>query len=148
VVALLVPAARIDGAGRAGATHLEGSDVISGLYSEAGDAADEVLRDVFRIDISKALDPLDARDFLVIVQRLPRALTGVSRDTEATALRRALATLDVDWPTLSAAARDQVIRAAHQAVGVLADKVLPRVDEIFEVEAQSVVGRTRRTTIR
>jgi hypothetical protein len=122
--------------------------MIDGLYSAGIDAADELLRDVYRLEVAKALDPLDARDFLVIVQRLARALTGVSRDAEAAALRSALATLDVDWPSLSTAARDQVIRAARQAVNSLADKVLPRVDQIFEVEAKNVVTRARRTTVR
>lgn len=122
--------------------------MMDGLYSAASDAADELLRDVYRLDIAKALDPLDARDFLVIVERLARALAGVSRDAEATALRRALASLDVDWPNLSAAARDQVIRAARGAVAGLADKVLPRVDQIFEVEAKNIVTRARGRTVR
>jgi hypothetical protein len=121
--------------------------MIEGLYSAGIDAADELLRDVYRLDVAKALDPLDARDFLVIVGRLTRALTGVSRDAEAAGLRQALATLDVDWPRLSAAARDQVIRAARQALGGLTDKVLPRVDQIFELEAKNVVTGARRATV-
>ena len=35
-----------------------------GLYSAGAQAADELLRDVYRQDVAKALDPLDARDFL------------------------------------------------------------------------------------
>jgi len=119
-----------------------------GLYSAAADAADELLRDVYRLDVAKVLDPLDARDFLVIVQRLARALTGVSRDAEADALRRALATLDVDWPNLAPGARDQVVRAARQALDGIEAKVLPRVDQIFEVEAKYVVTRARGATVR
>jgi hypothetical protein len=118
------------------------------LYSAALEAADELLHGIYRLGVAKALDPLDARDFLVIVQRLARALSGVSRDAEAAALRRALAALDVDWPTLSAAARDQVVRAAQQALGDLPAKVLPRVDQIFEIEAPSLVARSRRATAR
>ncbi len=122
--------------------------MIDGLCSAAADAADELLRDVYRLDVAKALDPLDARDFLVIVQRLARALTGVSRDAEAAALRRALATLDVDWPNLSAVARDRVIHAARQALDGAVANVLPRVDQIFEVEAPNVVTRARAATVR
>lgn len=118
------------------------------LYSEAADAADEILRDVYRLDVAKALDPLDARDFLVIVERLARALTGVSREAEAAALRKALATLDVDWPSLSAVARDRVVRAAREAIGGVAAQVLPRVEQVFEVEAKNVVARARATTVR
>ncbi len=39
----------------------------AGLLSAGADAADALLRDVYRVDVGKALDPLDARDFLVIV---------------------------------------------------------------------------------
>jgi hypothetical protein len=122
--------------------------MIDHLYSTAIDAADELLRDAYCLDVAKALDPLAPRDFLVIVQRLSRALTGVSRDAEALALRRALATLDVDWPNLTAAAREQVVRAARQALDDLPSKVLPRVDRIFELEADHVVTGTRRATVR
>jgi hypothetical protein len=122
--------------------------MIDGLYSAAIDATDDLLRDVFRLDVAKALDPLDRRDFLVIVERLGRALTGASREAEAGALRKALATLDVDWPNLSSRARDEVFRAARQAVAGVADQVLPRVEQVFEVEAKNVVDRTRRSAVR
>ena len=47
------------------------------LYGAGADAADELLRGVYRIE--KALDPLDRRDFTSIVRRLSRAL----REAEA-----------------------------------------------------------------
>ena len=122
--------------------------MIDGLYSAAIDAADDLLRDVFRLDVAKALDPLDRRDFLVIVERLSRALAGASREAEADALRKALAMLDVDWPQLSSRARDEVLRAARHAVAGVADQVLPRVEHVFEVEAKNVVDRTRRSAVR
>lgn len=116
------------------------------LYGNGADAAEDLLRDVFRIE--KALDPLDADDFMAIVRRLSRALRGVSRDAEDAALRRALERLDVDWPNLSPQARDQVLRAAKQALGAVDEQVLPRVDQIFELEAENVVSRARRSTVR
>lgn len=117
-------------------------------YGAGIEAADELLRDVYRIDVTKALDPLDKRDFLVIVQRIARALHGVSREAEADALRHALDRLDVDWPNLAPAARTQVIRAARQALGGVAKQVLPRIDQVFEVEAKNVVERSRRSAIK
>jgi len=120
----------------------------AGLFTAAVAAADDLLRDVYRLDVAKALDPLDRRDFLVLVQRLGRALHGVSRDAEADALRRAFATLDVDWPNLSSRARDEVLRAARQALHGAQAKVLPRVDQIFELEGEKVVAGTRRATVR
>lgn len=119
-----------------------------GLYGDAVTAAEDLLRGVYRLEVSKALDPLDKHDFLVIVQRLARALRGASGAAEAGALRRALDTLDVDWTKLTATARERVIRAAHHAMRDVAAQVLPRVDQIFEVEANRVVGSSRRSTAR
>lgn len=116
------------------------------LYGAGAEAAEDILRDVFRIE--KALDPLDAEDFMAIVRRLSRALRGAARPAEDAALRRALERLDVDWPNLSPAARDQVIRAAKQALGTVDDQVLPKIDQVFEIEADGVVRGTRRSTIR
>lgn len=118
------------------------------LYGAGAQAADALLRDVYRQDVAKALDPLDARDFLVIVRRIARALGGASRDAEADALRSALEELDVDWPSLSPAARDEVLRASRQALNGVAEQVLPRVDQVFEVEAKGLVAHTRRAAVR
>lgn len=116
------------------------------LYGAGADAADEILRGVFRIE--KALDPLDPGDFLTIVRRLARALRGVAGPAEDAALRRALERLDVDWPHLSPQARDQVIRAANQALRAVADHVLPQIDQVFDAEAGRVIGRARRSAVR
>lgn len=116
------------------------------VYAAGAEAAEDLLRDVYRVD--KALDPLEADDFMAIVRRITRALRGVARPAEDGALRRALERLDVDWPNLPPAARDQVIRAAREALGAVDDQVLPHVDQIFEIEADDVVRRSRRTTVR
>lgn len=116
------------------------------VYGAGADAAEDLLRDVYRIE--KALDPLDANDFMAIVRRISRALRGATRETEDAALRRALERLDVDWPNLPPAGRDQVIRAARQALGSVEEQVLPRIDHVFEVEADDVVRRSRRSTVR
>lgn len=116
------------------------------VYAQGADAADEILRDVFRV--RKALDPLDAGDFMSIVRRLSRALHGVAGPAEDAALRRALERLDVDWPNLPPRARDQVIRAAREALGTVDAQVLPQVDQLFEVAAESSVRHARRSTVR
>lgn len=116
------------------------------LYAAGAHAAEDLLRDVFRIE--KVLDPLDAGDFMAIVRRLSRALRGVTGPADAAALRRALKRLDVDWPNLPPAAHEQVIRAAREALGSVEQQVLPRIDQVFEVEADDVVRRSRRSTVR
>jgi SPP1 gp7 family putative phage head morphogenesis protein len=116
------------------------------LYGAGADAAEDLLRDVYRVE--KVLDPLDQGDFMSIVRRLSRSLRGVARPAEDAALRRSLERLDVDWPNLTPQARDQVVRAARQALGAVEAQVLPQVEHAFEVEADRVVGAARRSTVR
>ena len=118
------------------------------LYAAGAEAAEQVLADVYRLDVAKARDPLNDRDFLSIVQRLARALAGVARGAEAKALRKALAELDVDWAALTPAARDRVVHAARAAVDGLGAQVLPRIDHVFAVEAPALVATSRRATTR
>src|SRR5262245_2250562 len=98
------------------------------LYARGATAAEDLLRGVFRIE--KVLDPLDPRDFMLLVRRLSTALRGVARPAEEAALRRALDRLDVDWPHLSPQARSEVIRAARQALRAVEGQVLPQVEQL------------------
>jgi len=116
------------------------------IYGAGADAAEEILGKVLRVE--KVLDPLDRNDFMMIVRRLSRALQGVARPAEDAALQRAIERLDVDWPNLTPQAHDQVVRAARQSLRTVEDQVLPQVEQIFEAEADRVVGRARRSTVR
>jgi len=122
------------------------AEALDDVYGAGADAAEEILRDVYRVE--KALDPLDRNDFMAIVRRLSRALAGVARPAEDAALRRAIERLDVDWPNITPQARDQVVRAARQSLRTVEDQVLPQVEQLFEAEAERVVGRARRSTVR
>lgn len=117
----------------------------TGLYRNAATAADDMLQSVF---VSKALNPLNTRDFEVIVRQLSRALQGIAQDQEASALRKALQTLDVDWPNFSADAQAKVIRAANQVMRAAVPKALPAIDEVFGIEASRIVGATRKAAVK
>lgn len=84
-------------------------------FSQAREVADELLRTCYGVDLSKALDPTKAKDYLVIEQRLADAVQAAARGAEAAALRAALNELDVDWRTISAAGRAKVLGAAKSA---------------------------------
>ena len=116
------------------------------LCRAAAHAADELLYGIFSIE--KALNPLNVSDFETIVQKLSRALQGITQDKEATALRHALEALDVNWPSLSVDAQAKVIRAANQAMKAVEPRVLPSIDEVFGVEAERVVGATRKSAVK
>jgi SPP1 gp7 family putative phage head morphogenesis protein len=76
------------------------------------------------------------------------SLHGISHEAEADALRRALERLDVDWPNLTPEARDQVIRAARQALKSVEKQVLPSIEQVFETEAPKIGSQTRRSAVR
>src|SRR5512138_42697 len=116
------------------------------LLGAGADAAEGILRGVFRID--KALDPLDPNGFMAIVRSLTRALRAAARPAEDEALRRAIERLDVDWPNLAPAARDQVVRSAREALQGVEAQVLPAVDHIFDVQGERVVDGARRSAVR
>lgn len=118
------------------------------LYADGAVAAEHILADVYRLDVAKARDPLDDRDFLAIVQRFARVLAGVARGAEAKALREALVVLDVDWAALTPAARERVVRAARASLDGLGAQILPRIDHVFAVEAPALVATSRRATTR
>lgn len=107
-------------------------------------AIDDIVREAFRVDISKALDPTDPDDFLRIVVRLSGSLARATRETEAKILRRAINTLDVDWPNLTAAQRGEIIRAARASLRPIPAQIMPAVDQRLEVAAASTIRGTRR----
>lgn len=115
----------------------------NGTIYRSGSWAAEQLAKRFGINISKALDPLDPSDFVLICVRLGRALSGAAYGLEGDALRGAIETLDVDWPNITEAARDRVISAARGEVAGLASRVPGVVEPIFAASAVTMVTNTR-----
>jgi hypothetical protein len=107
------------------------------------DACNDILK---AVGFEKALDPLDARDFLVLVERLAQALTRKTASSEASAIKAAMQAVDVDWANLSAAARARTISAARVALDAAKRGALPSVKQEFELRAPRIVGDTRAAT--
>ncbi len=109
----------------------------------AGSWAAEEIAKRFGVRLEKALNPLDAGDFLTICVRLSASLRSAVKGTEAVAIRGAIDTLDVDWPNLSAAGRTKIITAARNEIGALESTIPKLVTPIFETSAATLVTRTR-----
>lgn len=118
------------------------------LYEQAIGAAELLLRNVYRLNVTKGLDPLDPRQFLVIIERLTQRLYGATRSTEQAALKAALRELDVDWPALSAAGRDRAVAASKIALDAARRGALPHVRATFEAQASRIVNDTRQAARR
>jgi SPP1 gp7 family putative phage head morphogenesis protein len=105
----------------------------------------DILNKSFNVDVIKRLDPLDPDDYLVIVNRLSNALTGISRESEAEVLRNAVKILDVDWKTLSARQRKAVVGAISESIREVPKKINPSITRELDVRGRRVVRGTRRS---
>ena len=112
------------------------------------DACNDVLKLAGLVALTKALDPLDPRDFLVMVERMSQRLIGKTASTESAAMKAAMRALDVDWANLSAAASERAVTAASIALDAAKRGALPVVRQEFELQAPRIVGDTRTATRR
>lgn len=110
-------------------------------------AAEALLEDLFDVRITKALDPLDPGDFVTISIRLASALRGASAGVEGVALRDAIEGLDVNWPDLTDAGRDRIIRAARGEVAGLSALVPPKIEPVLATSAGKIIASTRTRTV-
>lgn len=113
------------------------------------EAAEALLRDVYRVELEKAkLDPLKARDFAVIVERLAKALRGVTKAAEDRAIADALDVMDVDWRQVRSSKVNEIVGEAKRTMGRIPDEVMPRVTEVLDQRALPLVMDTKTSTIR
>lgn len=119
----------------------------SGFACCAADAAGEIA-EALRLPVEKAIDPLTRGGFLRIVAQVRRAISLAAGEGEAAAVSEALRALDVDWPNLSAAAREATIEAARAAIGTAGVRAMPRVSAVLQATGPRVMGDTRTAAIR
>ena len=112
-------------------------------YGRAADAAAELLWKAFRVDVAKALNPLNRRDFNVIVNRVASGLSTATRGMESRTVDTIIRGLDVDWPNLSAAQRERIIEAARLGIRSIGTRAAPRVEAVLTPEAQAIVRGTK-----
>lgn len=112
-------------------------------WAAASRAASEILRDVYRVDLFKALDPLNDADFLTIAQSIADDLLAVSAPLDKKAMRRALQVLDVDWADLSDAQIAAVVDAANLGLAGLPAEVAPKVTSKLKIRLKDTIGSTK-----
>lgn len=123
------------------------------MYSRAVDAIDILLGDrvlaakKMSSFIEKGLNPLNRNDLLKISSRISNELKDATAEEEAKALRAALNSLDVDWATLSAEARDAVIEAAKAELAAVPALVMPSVNQVFADMAPGIVSSSKEAAI-
>lgn len=116
------------------------SAATSRLFEDALGAVDDLLSDVYRLPLAKALDPQNPRDFLILQHRLASAVKGLTGKAEAASMRAAIDALDVDWASLSDDGREKVVLAAR-AVLAKPPPNLPEVGAAFKATGErTLVG--------
>lgn len=106
-------------------------------------AIEDILRFGFRVDISKALDPMDPVDYVVIVGQLAEALSRSTRDTEVEILNRAMDALDVDWRSLTREQRQAVAAASREALSPAIREIIQPVTATLQVQGTGVMNGAR-----
>jgi SPP1 gp7 family putative phage head morphogenesis protein len=119
----------------------------SGLACCAAHAAGQIA-EAMHLPVEKAIDPLSPSGYLRIVAQIRRALEEATSVAETEAVANAMRLLDVDWPNLSAAARDAVVEAARLAIGAAPVRAMPRLAAVLRATGPRVMGETRAAATR
>jgi hypothetical protein len=118
------------------------------LYSEAAEAADELIERFLRIPIKKAINPLDDVGFIMIVSKMARTLALLSKTVDADVVKAAMAHLDVDWANLTPAQRDAAVQAANQGIAhyyeTKAAVILPKIVATLKASGETIVGDVKK----
>jgi SPP1 gp7 family putative phage head morphogenesis protein len=117
------------------------------LLGAGARAAEEIL-DTMKIDVRKALDPLDPDDYLVIVENLTNAMEASVAGVTASSMRSALETLDVDWGAMSSARVGAVIAAANSIFARIPEQVIGPIENVLTISGGRTMRNTRRSTRR
>lgn len=110
---------------------------------DAADAAEEILRESYGVQLVKAINPLTDVGFLRIVNTLSRKLNSIAGPVEAKHVKQAIEKLDVDWPNITPDQRKRVVQAANLALRPIPKAVVPKITKTLKVEGEQLVKGTR-----
>lgn len=116
------------------------------LWSRGAAAAEELASEL--LGVRKASSPLDPDGFLVISDRVAAALRTAAAGQEALVVQQVLAGLTMDWTKLSSEAVDRAVAAANSAISKhYTAMVLPKLDEVLEIEGPKTMRATKKGVI-
>jgi len=111
---------------------------------DGAEAADDLLEDVFRVPVEKALNPLHAVQFVTMIRRLSRSLRAKAGPIEQEVSEKAKELVDANWPELSASARDNKLQEVSDLMEGAAEREMPLIYSVFDANASQIVGATRK----
>jgi hypothetical protein len=114
------------------------------LVHEAREFADELLDDLLRVPLAKALDVGSARGFDRAVALFAGWLRRAAGSSDLDAVRSAVRVLDIDWAGTTAERRGRLIAEALRAAGRQTAIVPERIQAPLGDAAEAVVAASRR----
>lgn len=114
------------------------------LLEEAEDVCDELLYEIFRIELAKADDPRTRRGFAAAVASLFRSLRRRMVPDEREAEDKAIEDLDRDWSRTSEPARARLIDRAASRIAALGRTLAPKLGEVWRRHIDRIIRATRR----
>jgi SPP1 gp7 family putative phage head morphogenesis protein len=111
---------------------------------EASRAADVLLEDYLGVRIAKALDLSTPRGFDQAVAQLARRLRGITADSDAGAVREALAQLDIDWASVTPQERARAVRESIARAGRALRPGAQAIESELGPAARAVVAAARK----
>lgn len=115
------------------------------LLEEAEDISEEMLFELFRIDLAKASDPRTKTGFAASVAALFRGLRRRMTGDEKEAEKAASEDLDQDWANIKPKARTRAINRAASRIARLGILIPPKLREVWRRHADRIVRATRRS---
>src|SRR5690606_20440251 len=106
-------------------------------------AAQHILKSVYRVDLRKALNPLNDADFVVIVKQLTDSIHAITGPVEKRAVEVAWQMLDVDFHNMSSAQAAQLAHATNLALRGVPAQVLPAVVGKLRTDTSITMGDTK-----
>lgn len=117
------------------------------LLEHGAAAAEDILRDVYRVEVGKRLDPLDDADFIKLTERLARSLRRSAKKTDDRALDLAAAKLAIDWATATPQVAELAIAEAAQAYKDEDEKLGPEIAALLALAAVKIQADTRKALV-
>lgn len=118
------------------------------LLDEAADVAGCLLQEAFGVAQKREnLDPLDDHDFELILKQLFSSLVRAAAPEEQRALQSVQTKIDLNWPGMSEAEREQALRAIGTALGGVPKLVLPKVEKILTQQGPQIIAATKREAV-
>lgn len=115
------------------------------LLDEAAEVAGLLLQETFGVARKRnEIDPLDDHDFEILLKQMFASLVRAAAPEEQRAIQSVQTMLDLNWPGMTATAREEAISQIAKALGGVPKLVIPKVERVLAQQGPQIVAATKR----